>query len=253
MDDDKRYSQRAPDSPDQEEFDEEFERKVEALRRGANVEGLILDPMNDADPEAIPKIVRGMRERRHHIYWHSWIADTRPDGLGISRALPFNNHMRFFVTDAGDERRTNMHCAGQLAGDRSFLVRRVGIHASFSDKRHYAAFFRSCRLSFNVGDKWMLVLPASYFSAEEHRIDPLELNDKELRDPPQFSYDGGYCGFLDLTRNIAIPSRQGFDWVMDCHDENFVRDMQLIETGAYFASYAEITLMIEGEETLEIL
>jgi hypothetical protein len=224
---------------------EEFQKFIEAIKRGEHVDGFPLDPMNEEDRRAIPKVVRGWRERRHHIYWHAWIADTRPDGLGVNKGLRF-------ATDAGDLSRTNMLCAGCLVGDRTFRVKRIGIHAAFSDKRHYAAFFRSCRLSFIVGDKPMIELPASYYASEDRRFDPLEMADNKLHDPPRPTYEDGYCGFLDLTRNIAIPARQGLGWLLECEDPHFVRDMQLIESGALFASYAEIMIMIEGEETREI-
>lgn len=232
---------------------EEAERRIAAVQRGEEVEGMSLDPMNQDDPEAIPRSVRGIRDRRHHIYWHSWIADTRPDGMGVSLHTPFNCKIRMFCSDQGDLRRTNMHVGGQLVSDRTMYIERFGIHVSFSDPRHYAAFWRCCRLTFSVGNKPVLELPASYFAAEDKRVDPLELDVTEVYDPPKPSYEGGYCGFLELTRKIALPSRQGFDLLMEFDDKNFVREMQMIENGAAFAAYAEITTMLEGQETREVL
>lgn len=231
---------------------EKFEKNIEAVQRGEFVEGMPLDDMNKDDPDAIPKYVRGIVEKRQHTYWHSWIADSRPGGLGISRYMSFAKQMRMFCADQGDLRRTNMLCAGQLVSDRTMLINRFGLHVSFSDAQRYADFWRCCTLTFTVGDKPILALPASYFANKDLTVDPLELDMMKVDDPPPFDYEGGHCAFLTLTRNIVIPARQGLSLLMDFSDENFVEAMQRIERGAEFASYAEITPMFEGIETREV-
>jgi len=205
----------------------------------------------------------GTIERLHTILYHAWIADTRPDGLGVSKQMSMGKVIRLFTADIGDRTRTNMLLTGQLVADRTMIIDKVGLYCSFSNKQFYTDFFRCARMTLNIGDKPMLIAPASYFASDDKQVAPETIKVEKLYDPPPFTHKYGYCGFIKMAgdrtkdkeapRGIAVLPRMGFEVLFEFDDDNFVDAMQRIERGAEFASYAQIMVMLEGTGTRELL
>lgn len=207
----------------------------------------------------MPKIGGERKETFHNLLYSAWIADTRPDGMGVSKWSVMRAHpehrqpsIRLFMGDLGDHSRTNMHCAGCLPGDQTIRIERVGLYAAFSDERRYAEFFRCARMILTVGDKPMLTVPASYFASGDV-VQPEQVVVEDGKVPPPFLHSEGFCGFVKFDKGIAVPPRQCFEAHVDLHDVAFAEYLERLERGGEFTSYAQIMLMIEGPQSRSIL
>jgi hypothetical protein len=173
--------------------------------------------------------------------WHAWIADTRPDGLGISKALKYDEEMRLFLTDTGDTHRTNLLTPGQIAGDATFRIEKFGVFVSFSDAKLYADFFSSVLFRFYLGDKPVFILSASTVAAPEGWP-------KDKNGAPKESFPHGYMSWTKLEKSIGIPPRMSFYATMTS-TPGFTEKMRRIETGCKVASFAIIKFFLAGQKT----
>lgn len=218
----------------------------------------------------MPRIV-GVIERLGYLLYSGWIADRRPDGVGISEQTTFRPSLKLFMTDMGDKFRTNMCLSGQLVADRTCMISRVGFHASFTDPANYNKFFEGVSLHFVIGedgDRLMSNVPASF---DAKKINPEAGIETDRDGVPYPVYRHGitlfeperHGGFANDGTDrvvsaekkrspIAIPPRQTFHMLIRS-DEEFTGAMNRIEQNSSDkSSYAEVTGLLDATMTREV-
>lgn len=176
--------------------------------------------------------------------WHAWIADTRPDGIGMSKSLRYDKEMRLFTCDSGDIHRTNLITPGMLASDKTFTITKFGIFVSFSNPELYAEFFSSVVFRFLLSDK-----PVFQFSASN--IAGPKGWPKNEDGTPKESFPHGFMCWIELEKPISILPRMDFHGMI-ISDTSFVQKMRRIETGCEIASFAIIKFFFAGQQSRNI-
>lgn len=182
----------------------------------------------------MPRLV-GITERMDQILYSAWIADTRPGGIGVSNETRFRNPMRLFMTDIGDQRRTNFRQAGELGFDRTASIRKIGFHVSFSDPKDFDLVFNyhnGVSFEVNIGGEPV------------HRIDTVQGE----KISPAYSY--GIRHLERLNQPVDIGKHQNF-FVELCSDKEVEKRMHLIESGEA-KEYAEFKSVLDVTMTREV-
>ena len=182
----------------------------------------------------MPRLV-GITERMDQILYSAWIADTRPGGIGVSNETRFRNPMRLFMTDIGDQRRTNFRQAGELGPDRTASIRKIGFHVSFSDSHDFDEVFNyhnGVSFEVNIGGEPV------------HRINTVQGE----KISPAYSY--GIRHLEHLNQPVDIGKHQNF-FVELCSDKDVEKRMHLIESGEA-REYAEFKSILDVTMTREV-
>jgi hypothetical protein len=163
--------------------------------------------------------------KEYKEYWHSFIADSRPETKTPQQPL-FLDYVRFFISDIGDISRTNMLYAGQPPSDKSILIKKFGFYVKFSNPEMYRDFFDSV-FEFVVANKIMFQMPASDIAASKDWPDYMEY-------------------WVEPTRRIGILPRMDFYGTI-ISTKRFKKQMQRIQKGKDKNAYAEIKFMFAGD------
>jgi hypothetical protein len=185
----------------------------------------------------MPKIL-GVKERLYKELWSAWIADTRPDGLGISKDMHYAPKMRFFTGDIGDRFRTNLICypGGQLFPTHTASIHKFGIFVSFTNPFHYKEFFQSTSFKFYIDENKQIEFPTLSMNK------PLSwlMNKKAI---PYKSFPHGSMSWHKLTKPIKIKEKQSFYGILTS-ESSFIKEMREIETGHIQNAYAQIKIVL---------
>lgn len=182
----------------------------------------------------------GIVERLDQILYSAWIADTRPDGMGVSGEASFRNPMRLFMTDIGDRRRMNLYQPGSLGNDRTASIRKAGFHISFSNEDDFNLV---CSV---IGAEFAI----NVCNTPVHSIGTTDQYFATRAMPsPKPTYSHGIRVLEELKKPIAIPARAGF-FVELKSCPSIAERMQQIESGraeeyAEFKSILDITMTRE--------
>lgn len=181
----------------------------------------------------MPRIV-GIREKSDQVFYSGWVADTRPDGVGISHEAHFRNPMRLFMTDIGNPLRTNMYTSGGFPGDQSVLIHKMGYHVSFSRNEDFRQAFDNPGICFDL----------KVNNTSAHHID----TEAKMPDPELCYY--GIRRLPTLEKPIVVMPRQSF--FIELQTSNWFADvMRAIEAGRIQA-YAEIKSLIDTTLSREV-
>jgi hypothetical protein len=198
--------------------------------------------------------ITGVIERVPWTYWDAYIDDYRFPDQANPTPVPFSTQTMFFQNHT-DPRRTNCASPYGMVGERTFRLQEVGLRLFFTDESLYQIALTGLEFRLYVGD-----LPAFTWDAGIHvGVDPFAYpaDDPLVAEEIGIVVDGcdlknkGFCSFVELPRQIAIPERQRAYIVASC-SEALRRKLQEHGAAKELGSYAEIRLYVRGLKTREI-
>jgi hypothetical protein len=179
----------------------------------------------------MPRII-SVKEVLYKELWHAWIADTRPDGLGMSKDIRIGDAIKLFESDVGYTHRTNAKYAGKLFPGHKASILKIGVFVSFSNKEHYELFFKSTNFIFLVNEESQIRIPSSDLERKKTFLHG-SMHWIELPKPIKINEGDTFCGMIKF-------------------DEAFKKEMQAIENYPELEAYAEIKYILAGNFTRDI-
>ena len=178
---------------------------------------------------SMPTLI-SVRERLNQIYYHGWIADTRPGGAGVLPTDPFMREMRLFAVPSTDPQRTNMNFFTRVPEGMSVNVKKIGVFASFTNPNHLP-----------------LAMEGRYNLFVNQEVVPVDKKEPciKARRPDNT---------LLLTKTIdeAVIGPESTFFMRVRSSGKLYREMKKIERGVYPDTYAEITGILDTISTREV-
>jgi hypothetical protein len=128
--------------------------------------------------------------------WSGW----RIDKLNQDKELLLET-MNLFVGDQGNFFKTNMRTCASLTADRSALIRRVGVFASFDCLKDYEEFWSNCSVDLNMGHR-------TFHSFDMSDVEVPEEHGRLENGAPKPTHNYGYMGWFTPKLPLEIAPRR---------------------------------------------
>ena len=156
---------------------------------------------------------------------------------------PLLKDMNLFVNNLGNIVASNMKTAACLISDRSALIKRIGIFASFDSMEDYEEFWSKGSFEF--------VMNGRVF--HKKNLSGVEVPDEHERlenGLPKPTHKYGYMGWFTLELPLEIAPRAEFFVQLHSSDE-LVRSMEALWYGPH-EDFGAITIFLDTEMLREV-
>lgn len=174
---------------------------------------------------------------KEHLYqplWSGW-------RMGFAHSLL--KDMNLFVGSLGNVVATNAKTAACLVSDRSALISRIGVFASFDNMEDYEEFWLKGSLDFIMNGRLF----------HELNMSEVEVPDEHERlksGLPKPTHEYGYFGWFTFELPLEIAPRSEFFVQLHSSDE-LVRSMESLWYGPY-EDFGAITVFLDTEMIREV-
>ena len=140
--------------------------------------------------------IQTVKQRFLQPLWSGWRIDKRNNDTE-----PLLQTMNLFVGDLGNAFKTNMRTCAALVGDRSALIRRIGVFASFDNMEDYEEFWGNCSFDLNMGHR-------TFHSLNMSDVEVPEEHGRLESGAPKPTHKYGYMGWFTLELPLEISQRR---------------------------------------------
>lgn len=175
-----------------------------------------------------------VKERLYQPLWSGWRMDF---------AHPLLKDINLFVGNLGNIVATTAKTAACLASNRSALIKRIGVFASFDSMEDYEEFWRKSSLDFIMNGRVF----------HKKNLSGVEVPDEHERlenGLPKPTHKYGYLGWFTLELPLEIAPRAEFCVQLHSSDE-LMRSMEALWYGPY-EDFGAITVFLDAEMIREV-
>jgi len=185
----------------------------------------------------MPAIVGGI-EKLLQPLWAGWRIDKRNGGSDL--LLPL---MNLFVSDFGNIFKTNMGCPAALVGNRSAIIRRIGVFASFDCLEDYEEFWGNCTIDLNMGHR-------TFHSLDMCDVEVPDEHGRLESGAPRPTHKYGYFGWFTLELPLEVAQRSVI-YAQQRSSEELVKSMEYLRYSPS-QDFAAATIFLDTAMTREV-